>query len=63
MIKKVWVVTAWFADYEELNYTSPSEDFFADTYREAEQLKEKLLEDPLYEDVTIGDDPEERDFW
>ena len=28
MIKKVWVVTAWFADYEELNYTSPSEDFY-----------------------------------
>lgn len=62
-IRKVWIVTAWFADYEELNYTSPSEEFHADTYGEAERMRDELLQDPMYENVTIGEEPEERDFY
>lgn len=62
-IRNVWIITAWFANYEEMGYTSPSEEFHADTYEEAERTRDELLQDPIYENVTIGDEPEERDFY
>ena len=43
--------------------TTPSEEFHADTYEEAERTRDELLQDPIYENVTIGDEPEERDFY
>lgn len=61
--KKVWIVTGWFAHYEELNYTSPSEEFLADSYEEAIEIQRKMLEDSIYESVVISEDPEEREFY
>ena len=61
--KMVWIVTAWFRDFENTGYSEPSEIFFADTYPEAEKMKQELLDDPEYEDVWISDVPEEREFY
>lgn len=61
--KMMWIVTGWFAHYEELNYTSPSEEFFADSYEEAIRLQIKMSDDPIYESVTISEEPEERNFY
>ena len=71
--KKVWVVTIYLADKDEegedINWSSPSEEYFADTYQEAEKMKQRFLagEDECYgdliEDVLISDDMEEREFW
>ena len=60
MVKKVWIVTCWFRDFENSGYTSPSEEFYADTYAEAEQMKEELQLQPEYEAVEISEEPEER---
>ena len=60
---KVWIVTAWFRDFENSGFTSPSEEFHADTLEEAEKMKAELLDDPLYEDVWISDGPEDREFF
>lgn len=62
-IRKVWIITAWFANYEQLNYTSPSEEFYSDTYEEAVRMKEELQQQPEYESAEISDEPEERDFY
>ena len=71
--KKVWVVTVFLADTDEdgepLNWISPREEYFADTYEAAMEMKEKFLigEDAYYgdliEDAVISDEPEEREFW
>ena len=61
--KMVYVLTAWFANFEESGYSDPSEEFFADTFEEAERKKAELLEDPEYEDVWISDERQEREFW
>lgn len=71
--KKVWVVTVFLADTDEdgepLNWISPREEYFADTYEVAMEMKEKFLagEDTYYgdliEDAVISDEPEEREFW
>lgn len=62
--KMVYVLTAWLVeDEEEGNYSSPSEEYFADTLKDAERLKEELLEDSSIDDVWISDEKEEREFW
>lgn len=61
--KEVYVITAFFKDFEESGYDSPSEEFFADTLEEAEYKKAELLKDDEYEDVLISDDKQEREFW
>lgn len=58
--KEVYVITAWFKDD---SYSSPSEEFYAHTLKEAEQKKEELLLDEEYEDVWISDEPEIRELW
>lgn len=63
MIKNVWIVTCWFRDFENSGYTSPSEEFHADTYAEAEQMKNELMEHPEYESVEISEASEEREFY
>ena len=57
--RMVYVITAFFKSDE---YSDPSEEFFADTWEEAEAKKEELLCDDEYEDVYISDDMEEREF-
>lgn len=57
--KLVWVVTAWFTEDE--NYSSPSEEYYANTLEEAKELKESLLEDCSIDDVWISDAPEEKE--
>ncbi len=67
--KKVWVVTVWLAeqdeDGEDLNWSSPHTDYYADTYEEALKMKARFLSgiDEYYgdwvEDVWISDEPEE----
>lgn len=61
--KMVYAITAWFANYEESGYSEPSETFYRDSIEEAKALKERLLEDPEYEDVWISDEKVEREFW
>lgn len=71
--RKVYVVTILLADEDEegepLNWTNPSEEYFANTFEEAEIMKDKFLrgEDPFYgdlvEDCYISDEKEEREFW
>lgn len=65
--KFVWVLTAWFREQDEdgypLNYSSPSEEFFAESYSDALRLKTELLEDGNYEDVWISDDMQIRELW
>lgn len=58
--KLVWVVTAWFVENEE-NYSSPSEEYYADTLEKAKELKESLMEDCSVEEVWISDAPEEKE--
>lgn len=58
--RMVYIITAWFRDD---CYSSPSEEFYANTYEEAERKRLELLEDDEYEDVWISDEPEEREFW
>ena len=61
--KMVYVVTAWFANFEESGYSDPSEEFYRETLEEAEALKKRLLEDDEYEDVWISDEKVEKEFW
>lgn len=71
--KKVYVVTLWLKDQDDegepLSWTSPSEERFADTYEQAQQMKEKILsgQDEYYgdlvEDCWISDEMEEREFY
>lgn len=71
--KKKWVVTIWLADQDEeghpLNWSSPSENYYADTYEEAEKLKADFLagKDNYYgnlvEDCEISEKPEDVVLW
>lgn len=70
--KMVYVVTVWLKEEDEegkpLYWSSPSEEYYADTLEEAEQMKERFLsgQDEFYgdliEDVWISDDKEEREL-
>ena len=70
--KSVYVVTIWLkeedAEGSPLNWSSPSEDYYADTYEQAQQLKEKFMsgqhEDygDLVEDCWISDEKKEIEF-
>lgn len=70
--KEVYVVTISLKnideDGEELNWSDPFEEFFADTLGEAEQMRETFLagEDECYgnlvENCYISDQKEEREF-
>lgn len=71
--KKVYVITAWLKEEDEegepLNFSSTHEEYYADTLKEAEEIKERLLsgQDEYYgdwiEDVWISDEMEEREFY
>ncbi len=70
--KMVYVVTIWLKEEDDqgepLNWSSPSEEYYANTLEEAEQMKERFLSgrDKFYgdliEDVWISDEKEEREF-
>lgn len=70
--RMVYVVTIWLKEEDEegepINWSSPSEEYFADTLEEAEQMRERFLsgEDKFYgdliEDCWISDEREEREF-
>lgn len=70
--KSVYVVTAWLKEEDEegnpLNWSSPSETYYADTYEQAQQLKEKLMSGldeyygDLVEDCWISDEKKEIEF-
>lgn len=70
--KKVYVVTLWLKEEDDegnpLNWSSPSEEYFADTYEQAQRMKEKIMSGQgdygdLVEDCWISDDMEEREFY
>lgn len=70
--KSVYVVTVWLKEEDSegnpLNWTDPSEEYYADTYEQAQELKEKFMsgQDEYYgnlvEDCWISDGKEEREF-
>ena len=70
--RMVWVVTVWLKeeddDGKQINWSNPSEEYYADTFEEAEKMKERFLagQDEYYgdlvEDVWISDDKEEREL-
>ncbi len=70
--KMVYVVTIWLKEEDDqgepLNWSSPSEEYYADTLEKAEQMKERFLSGrneyygDLVEDVWISDEKEERKF-
>lgn len=70
--KSVYVVTAWLKEEDEegnpLNWSSPSETYYADTYEQAQRLKEKLMSGldeyygDLIEDCWISDEKKEVEF-
>ena len=70
--RMVWVVTVWLKEEDEegepLNWSSPSEEYYADTLEEAEEMKARFLagQDEYYgdliEDVWISDEREEREL-
>lgn len=71
--KEVYVVTVWLKEEDEegelLNWSSPSEEHYADTLEEAEKMKARFLsgQDKYYgdlvEDCWISDEMEEREFY
>lgn len=61
--QKVYVVRSWYADQEDSLAPLEAEEHFAETYAEAEKLKEELLDEGVYEDVLISDEPEVREVW
>lgn len=73
MKKSVYVVTVWLKEEDEegepLNWSSPSEDHYADTYEQAQEMKEKFMsgQDPFYgdlvEDCWVSDGRKEIDFF
>ncbi len=70
--KMVYVVKIYLKEEDEegnpINWTSPSEEYYADTLEEAERMKERFLSGrdnyygDLIEDVWISDEKEEREF-
>lgn len=63
MKKHVYVITAFFANFEESGYENPSEEFYAATYDRALKKKAELESNPEYDEVIISDGPEERELW
>lgn len=70
--KNVYVVTVWLKEMDDENgnsIESPSEEFFAETYEQAQQMREKFIsgQDEYYgdlvEDCWISDEMEEREFY
>lgn len=61
--KHVYVITAFFANFEESGYQDPSEEFFAATYDRALKKKAELEANEEYDQVIISDGPEERELW
>lgn len=59
--KLVYVVTAWFRDFED-GYSEPYDEFYAESLDEAEKLQSELYEFYEYEDVCISDFLEEREI-
>ncbi len=51
-------VIAYIHAWEELNYDSPTEDFTAESYEEAQKLAEELRNDDLTYDRVEVLDPE-----
>ena len=70
--KKVWVITAFLADKDEegedLNWTEPTQEYYADTYGEAVEKRDRLLagEDAFYgnliEHCIISVEPQTREI-
>lgn len=70
--RNVYVVTIWLKEEDEkgepLNWSSPSEEYYANTLEEAQILKEKFMsgKDEYYgdmiDDCWISDEMEEREF-
>lgn len=70
--RMVWVVTIWLKEEDEdgetINWSHPNEEYYADTFEEAEKMKARFLagQDEYYgdlvEDVCISDDKEEREL-
>lgn len=71
--KEVYVVTIWLKEQDNegnpLNWSSPSEEYYADTYEQAQRMKENFLSGQsdyygdLVEDCRISDEREEREFY
>lgn len=71
--KMVWIVTIFLKETDEngepLNWSSSSEEYFADNLEDAEHMKTKFLagKDEYYgnfvQDCCISDQPEERELW
>lgn len=57
--KLVYVITAWIRDFEESGYLEPSENFYRPTWKEAQALREELLESDEYSEVWISSTREE----
>ncbi len=70
--RKVYVVTIFLKDEDEngepLNWSFPSEEYYASTLEDAEKMREMFLtgQDKYYgdlvEDCYISDEPEEREL-
>ncbi len=70
--RNVYVVTIFLKDEDEngepLNWSHPSEEYYASTLEEAEKMRERFLtgQDNYYgdlvEDCYISDEPEEREL-
>lgn len=63
MKKHVYVITAFFANFDESGYQDPSEEFYAATYDRALKKKAELEANEEYEQVIISDGPQERELW
>lgn len=71
--KDVYVVTIFLKDKDEegedLNWSNSSEEYYANTYEEAQKMKEKFMSGQheyygdLIEDCFISDEMEEREFY
>lgn len=55
-MKKVWIVTAWYRDFETSGYLEPYEHYYADTYAEAESKKTELEQDSEFEKIEISEE-------
>lgn len=60
--KMVWIVTVWMKEDEDMNWSGASEEFYADTIEEAEEMKERFLSGQDVEEVWISDEMEEREL-
>ncbi|MCD8231457.1 MAG: hypothetical protein LUD14_06520 [Clostridiales bacterium] len=60
MRQLIYTVTAYFADPVS-GVFNPFDEFEAASRKEAEDLRDRLLQDPDYERVEVSDCPEEID--